>query len=245
MFRKRMTQKGVGKKANFRWRGGEVSRIEGFSDAVFAFSITLLVVSLEVPRSYEGLMQSLQGFAAFSASFAILIGIWYAHYRFFRRYGLQDGPTIILNAALLFVVLFYIYPLKFLFTLLINYLLLNRALGLDLEVDISIKAAQISNLMTIYSLGFLAVYLIFALLHLHAYRRRTDLELGAVETLITRSSISADGLSVLIAGISIFLANLGGPGFTSLAGWIYCLLGPVHAIYGSIVRKRLVALQSA
>ena len=34
-------------------RHHEVTRIEGFSDAVFAFSLTLLVVSLEVPKSLE------------------------------------------------------------------------------------------------------------------------------------------------------------------------------------------------
>jgi len=35
--------------------GREVSRIEGFSDAVFGFALTLLVVSLEVPMSFNGL----------------------------------------------------------------------------------------------------------------------------------------------------------------------------------------------
>ena len=37
----------------FRWRGGETTRVEGVSDAVFAFVITLLVVSLEVPRTFH------------------------------------------------------------------------------------------------------------------------------------------------------------------------------------------------
>ena len=35
----------------FRWRGGAVSRIENLSDVVFAFALTLIVVSLEVPRN--------------------------------------------------------------------------------------------------------------------------------------------------------------------------------------------------
>ena len=34
-------------------RHHEVTRLEGFSDAVFGFALTLLVVSLEVPNSFE------------------------------------------------------------------------------------------------------------------------------------------------------------------------------------------------
>jgi len=33
----------------FHWRGTGVSRLEGLADAVFAFTVTLLVVALEVP----------------------------------------------------------------------------------------------------------------------------------------------------------------------------------------------------
>jgi hypothetical protein len=75
----------------FRWRGGEASRLEGLSDAVFAFAVTLLVVSLEVPKTFDELLVVLRGFFAFAVCFSILFWVWYDHYRFFRRYGLADS----------------------------------------------------------------------------------------------------------------------------------------------------------
>jgi hypothetical protein len=107
------------RKANdrgFHWRSHEIVRIEGLSDAVFAFAVTLLIVSLEVPRTFAELRETLAGFLPFAISFAMLFQIWYAQFLWFRRYGLQDAVTATLNAVLLFVVLFYVYPLRFLFT---------------------------------------------------------------------------------------------------------------------------------
>src|SRR2546421_11258474 len=95
-------------------RRREVSRVEGFSDAVFGFAVTLLVVSLEVPKTFQDLILMMRGLPAFAVSFALLFQIWWRHYRFFRNYDLEDGYVITLTGLLLFVVLFYVYPLKFL-----------------------------------------------------------------------------------------------------------------------------------
>src|SRR3982751_954229 len=90
----------------FRWRGHEVARIEGFSDAVFGFAVTLLIVSLEVPRTSTELLQTMRGFGAFVITFMMLASLWYAQYLFFRRYSLKDQFTVVLNLVLLFNVLF-------------------------------------------------------------------------------------------------------------------------------------------
>ncbi|HYO47944.1 MAG TPA: TMEM175 family protein [Gemmatimonadota bacterium] len=63
----------LGAGSDFRWRGGEVSRIEGFSDAVFAFAVTLLVVALEVPESFDDLLRTIRGFPTFGVCFALLL----------------------------------------------------------------------------------------------------------------------------------------------------------------------------
>ena len=101
-------------------RGREVSRLEGFTDAVFGFALTLLVVSLEVPENFADLQQILIGFPAFAVTFSVICWVWYEHYLLFRRYDLEDGFTVVLNCVLLFIVVFYAYPMKFMFTRLIS-----------------------------------------------------------------------------------------------------------------------------
>lgn len=102
----------------FRWRGREVSRVEGFTDAVFAFAVTLLVVALEVPHTFNGLLDVVRGFPAFVICFAALMTFWNAHYTYHRRYGLDDAFSRVFTMAILVLVLFFVYPLKFLFTML-------------------------------------------------------------------------------------------------------------------------------
>ncbi|HEY6067039.1 MAG TPA: TMEM175 family protein, partial [Thermoanaerobaculia bacterium] len=167
-LRTRLAASGVGATDGFRWRGREVSRLEGFTDAVFAFAVTLLVVSLEVPRTYDELMNVMRGFPAFAVCFAVLVSIWHEHYVYFRRYGLNDGTIVWLNAALLFVVLFYVYPLKFLFTLVINQLLLRIPASGAAAID----AGQARTLFIVYGGGVIAVFGMLALLYAHALQRR-------------------------------------------------------------------------
>src|ERR1700743_1438178 len=113
MFLKRIHTSRSQQKDLIVWRGPEVIRIEAFSDAVFAFAITLLIVSLEVPKSFEELMQSMRGFIPFAVSFLMFFQVWVTQNLFFRRYGMHDELTLALNGILLFVVLFFVYPMKF------------------------------------------------------------------------------------------------------------------------------------
>jgi uncharacterized membrane protein len=212
----------------FRWRAGEITRLEAFSDVVFGFAITLLVVSLEVPHSYVELMQDMRGFLPFAVCFAQLVLIWYEHYSFSRRYGLEDGRTVLLNVTLLFVVLFYVYPLKFLFTL-----ILGRVVGLhETTLTADYEAA---SLMRIYASGWAAVFALFTLLYWHAHSLRKELELNEVETYATRTAIQRN-LGNLAVGVISFGFSYISP---SWAGWSYFLVGVFSWIHGTITGRRM------
>ncbi len=218
---------------NIRERGTETSRLESFSDAVFAFSATLLVVSLEVPETFRELEDSLRGFAAFGLSFTMLILIWTVHNRFFRRYGLQDTATVVLNAVLLFVVLFYVYPLKFL-----SSVLAGRFFGLGPGGPQMANRDEMVSLLIVYGLGFVAVFAAVALLYRHAYACRDQLNLTEPEVHDTRMWYRHYLIYVGVGVLSVLLAwgrvgvEIGFP------GWIYGLLGPLCYAHGTWSTRR-------
>src|SRR5438067_329106 len=164
----------------FRNRAHEVSRIEAFSDVVFGFAISLLVVSLEAPKTYNQMMEMLRGFLPFAICFWLFIDIWFEHHHFFKRYALQDQPTMFLNTLLLFVILFYVYPLKYMFTLFTMGILGQR---------VDIPPGGQTFLFTIYGIGVTSVFWILAALYHHAWRRRDVLQLNDVEQIDTLESI--------------------------------------------------------
>jgi hypothetical protein len=224
----------------FRWRSHEISRIEGLSDAVFAFAVTLLIVSLEVPRTFAELSETLHGFVPFAISFAMLIQIWYAQFVWFRRYGLQDSITITLNSVLLFVILFYVYPLKFLFTYLIN--ISTGGEGLvhlpDGRTEPMLQGNDAAQMMLIYNAGFIAVFLLFVLLYFHAWRRREALELDRRESFLTIERLGANVCFVAIGLLSTAVVVLGGSRGPGHAGMVYMLIAPVLTLYYRIMGGR-------
>ena len=204
-------------------RGREVSRIEGFSDAVFGFALTLLVASIEVPPDFEALKQTLRGFLPFALTFALISWIWYLHYSFFRQFGLEDRLTIVLNSILLFVVLFFVYPLK---------VVANNLVGVGHSTFDTLTEYDNRFLMVSYSSGLIAVFLVFFLMYCNAYRQRAELELSSGDIYDIGTAMRAHAASTLLGVTSVILATTLPIKFLGLAGLIYALEGPLQGVNG-------------
>jgi uncharacterized membrane protein len=224
MFRKHLISSQTSGEPGFKWRAGEVSRLEGFTDAVFAFAVTLLVVSLEVPKTFPELLAAMHGFLAFGVCFALLANVWYQHYRFFRRYALESPRVVFLNCTLLFFVLFYVYPLKFVFTVVFD--------------SAEISASETRALFTIWSLGYAALFTVFGLLYLHAWRIRAQLELSPLEALRTQVSLRDQYAMVFVALLSTALARTMPDGYLGIAGLVYVIVPIYFTIAHSIAGRR-------
>jgi uncharacterized membrane protein len=214
--------------AGFRNRGGDISRVEGFADCAFGFAVTLLVVSLDVPRTFGALVTVLEGIPSFAFAFAILCWIWYTQYRFYRRYGLEDAVTVLLTMLLLFVVLCYVYPLKFLYV---------AALGHNVD------AHDLRLLFVIYGVGLAATFGVLLLMYANAYRLRERLQLTALEVAMTRLSMWELAGVASLGLLSSAIAQLPiGDYFAIAAGLTYVLNVVVYTVSG---RRRRALLRRA
>ncbi|MEP7111601.1 MAG: TMEM175 family protein [Ferruginibacter sp.] len=188
MFRKKIF--GSLNHEKFRHRSQEILRIEALSDAVFAFSVSFLVAALEVPQTFDELKIIVKGAIPFFATVALLFLFWYRQYIFFRRYGLNDFTTILLNLIYLAIILFYVYPLKFLFSLLIS-----SWTGLNLFPKASEKGLAVLTaddfplLITLFSTGYFLIWFLFYCMHKRALIFSKKLEFNQYELLFTTKEI--------------------------------------------------------
>ena len=219
-------------------RTHEISRLEAFSDAVFAFALTLLVVSLEVPKSYDQLINLMSGFPAFACCFGVLLWIWYEHNLFFRRYGMQDPYTVLLNGALLFVVMFYVYPLKFMFDAGFGQFLPTR------QGIVPMTLGELAHASAIYGLGFVVLFLMFALLYRHAYHKRHQLELTPLEIFDVRAFAGQQLVSAAVGSVVVLIALAVPRRYAFISPMSFILMWPAHALYETRTGRKRKALET-
>ncbi len=227
----------------FRLRGTEVTRLEGLADGIFALALALLILSAEVPKTFGELLESIKGLPVFAICFATIMWFWSEHYKISRRYGLVDKTSMVLTSLFLFVVLFYVYPLKFVFTLFIGGVFfgtISTSAGVPMISD-----TQVPQLYLLYGIGGGSVALVFLLMHRHALRSREKLELTPIEVVMVRGEVAKClGLIAISAG-SITLAYLLPPSLLAVPGMFYSLTAVSEGGFGWYFGAKVARMQRA
>ena len=253
MFRYTLKKGSTESKTGFRYRGTEPSRLETLTDTVFGFSITLLVVSLEVPKSYLELQTSMYSFLGFIFCTLMILAFWNRHYVLFLKYGIEDNFTKMLNFLLLFLLIFYVYPLKYLFNYLGTILWVkvklafgdhSKALQMKMqELQIAeLNTDQWYDLMINFGIGLTAIQLIFFLWHLNAYRKRDLLDFNVRELAEIKADLWSFTFFIGVPILSILVVLIFGGYYSHYAGMVYLLIPVSGILYKKYVRKPLLRL---
>jgi uncharacterized membrane protein len=97
----------------------ETSRVETFSDSVFAIALTLLILGIKVPdfndfasneKLYQSLVNLWPSYFAFILSFTAVLIMWINHHGFFKYLRRIDPAFLFANGFLLLTVTFINFP---------------------------------------------------------------------------------------------------------------------------------------
>lgn len=246
MIREALQNRLVGLNPHFRYRGLEPGRLENFSDAVFALAITLLMISTSPPANFQQIKRFTYDLLPFLTCITLIILIWHEHFVFFLRYGLRNARMVFWNTLFLVIILFYVYPLKFLTKILLLFpvaLLVDDQLLLN-ELKGMINGKDMAHLMVIYGVGAASVFLVLMMMYRYALQRADDLDLNEIERFDTRTSMKSNLYMALIPLLSAILALLfwnswlAGP----VAGFAYFLYTPVMFAHGKRSERQRNAL---
>jgi uncharacterized membrane protein len=215
----------------FRLRGIEMTRLETFIDAAFAFAITMLMIAAQqIPDDIETLLGAFKNVPAFVTSIVVLGIFWRGHWLWSRRYGLEDGVSIFISWAMIVTILIYIYPLKAIFSSM-WFLLSSGRVGHTLGPH---SESEMRALFAVFALGFTAIALEMVLLNLRAWQLREPLRLNATEKAITLNEVTGWSIPVGVGIISLVLALSLPREHIEWSGWIYfsmAILVPLYKVY--------------
>lgn len=237
-MRQALKDQEVGLDPHFRYRGKNQTRVEAFTDAAFALGITLIVLSSSVPDTFKDLWLSVREIIPFGICVILVMVIWYQHYLYFLKYGLQDRMIITLNTILIFLILVYVYPLKFLARFLFELVLALSSRNFDILSEMFGPEGGINDmkyLMILYGLGAALIFFTLALMHLYAGKKKEELKLNEYELFVTQTGSRQNLLMALVPALSVILALVDFQSTTlnqSVAGFTYFLYPPIMIING-------------
>lgn len=129
------------------------SRLDNFTDAAFAFAVSLLVIGgAGAPHNFDALVGALGDIPAFAFGFAVMAMFWLGHVRWRRQRGDGDWLSVLLTLVLVFLTLVYVQPLRG----------MAAATGLWFTGQGQGFGGDLTGLFAVYGTGFVAMALTMA-----------------------------------------------------------------------------------
>lgn len=220
---------------HFRWRSPEVSRVENLSDIVFALVLTLAAAQT-IPSSFADLANLWRDALALTACFALILTIWHTHHVFFRRYDLQDGYTVFLNAVLLLLILIFVYPLRFMADFVLTFF--TGGFETQDQIEAVLTVDEVKQLYLVFAIFYIGVQIVFALLYAHALNRREQIGLNPAERSWTRYEVEVALGIIGVNGVVILSAYLLPQRLGAMSGVLFGLIALVTWGFGHNAARR-------
>ena len=221
----------------FRLRGTEMTRLETFIDATFAFAISMLVISAQqIPDNIQALLAAFKNVPTFICSIAVLGIYWRGHWLWSRRYGLEDGVSILISWTMIVTILIFIYPLKAIFGAMWN-LLSNGQVGQPFSLHTT--EAQVRTIFAIFALGLITISTQILLLNFRAWQLREPLRLNAREEFMARGEMTGWSIPVSVGIVSLVLSFTLPTEQIAWCGWVYFLMAILVRVHRFLHKRRL------
>src|SRR6195256_3313446 len=221
----------------FRLRGMEMTRLETFIDAAFAFAISMLVIAAQqIPDNIQALLAAFKNVPTFVCSIAVLGIFWRVDWLWSRRCGLEDSVSILISWAMIVTILIFIYPLKAIFGAMWN-LISSGQVGQPFSLHTT--EAQVRTIFAIYAIGLIALSAEILLLYLRAWKLREPLRLNARERLMTRGELTGWSIPVSVGLVSLVFSFTFPIEKIAWCGWVYFLMAIILRVHWFWHRRRL------
>ncbi len=219
------------------YRGSNPTRLDALTDTVFGIAITLLIFNLNNPNSFQDLVLFTKTLPAFLISIGFLMIIWSEHVNFSRMFGPSDSWYIVLHTIFLALIIFYVYPLRFLMLYLTNFFFTD-----SFQLDLS--GNDVPELVIYYGFILFGLNFVLFLFYARSYKIRNKLALNPFEAMFTKAQcyrmvimfgvpLISIGIAFLLRGYSVFWASF-------LGGMTYFLYTPLILIWARVYNKKEV-----
>jgi uncharacterized membrane protein len=226
----------------FRLRGMEMTRLETFIDATFAFAISMLVIAAQqIPDNIQALLAAFKNVPTFVCSIAVLGIYWRGHWLWSRRFGLEDGVSILISWMMIVTMLIFIYPLKAIFGAM-WFLISSGRVGQPFSLHTT--EAEARTIFAIYALGLIAISAEILLLNLRAWHLREPLRLNAREQLMTHGELTGWSIPVSVGIVSLVFSFTLPIEQIAWCGWVYFLMAILVRVHRFLHKRRLEAVSA-